>query len=239
MDDLEKIKAKIKKLFALSKSPNANEAAIALEMAQKLMAENDIEYNDVGEFEVTEEEIKGNSGRRPPRYETRLIGKIAVAFGCQCAYGTVNYRPKQFFGADFDYGHTFVGLEHRVKIAAFIAGVLLRKLKKARTEYMKKLNRVRLRGNKIKRADDFCLGWVMTVNSKLREFTNTPDEQAAIDGYISKLKWGGSLKTISRSSVKRSELNDYLNGRNAAADVQIQHGVEGRESGARLLGGTA
>jgi hypothetical protein len=34
MADLDKIKDKIKKLFALSKSPNANEAAAALEMAQ-------------------------------------------------------------------------------------------------------------------------------------------------------------------------------------------------------------
>jgi hypothetical protein len=138
--------------------------------------------------------------------------------------------------AGFDYGHTFVGLEHRVKVACFIAEVLLRKLKKARTEYLKTLNRVRVRGNKIKRADEFCLGWVVTVVSKLHEFTNTEDEQKAIDRYVANLKWGDNLKPISRGTVKGSELNDWFNGRNAAADVQIQHGVEGGESGSLLLG---
>jgi hypothetical protein len=237
MTDLDKIKAKIKKLFALSKSPNAHEAAAALEMAQKLMAEYGIIVSADGGFEIIEEEIKGNSGQTPPKYEVYLTSKIAGAFGCKIAYGKVRYSPRQFFGADFDYGHTFVGLEHRVKIAAFIAEVLLRKLKKARTEYMKSLNRVRLRANKIKRADDFCFGWAVTVVSKLHEFTNTPDEQAAIDNYVAGLNWVNNLKPISRGSVKQSGINDFSNGRRAAADVQIQHGMEGKEAGARLLEG--
>jgi hypothetical protein len=237
MNETDKITAKIKKLFALSKSPNANEAAVALEMAQKLMAEYGIKYNDMGEFEVIEEEVKGNGGEKPPKYEVHLTAKIAEAFGCKCAYGMIFLKPKEFFGCSFNYGHTFVGLEHRVKIATFIADVLLRKLKKARADYMKTLSRVRIRNNKIHRADDFCLGWVVTVVSKLHEFTNTPDEQKAIDKYVANLKWTNGLKTITRKPIKRSELNDFVNGRRAAADVQIQHGVEGREGGVRLLEG--
>jgi len=65
--NLEKIKIKLKKLIALSKSSNANEAALALEMAQKLMMEYGIKRNEVGEFEVIEENIKGNSGEKPPK----------------------------------------------------------------------------------------------------------------------------------------------------------------------------
>jgi hypothetical protein len=237
MTNIDKIKDKIKKLFALSKSPNASEAALALEMAQKLMAEYGIKRNDVGEYEVIEEEVKGNGGTKPPRYEVYLIGKIAEAFGCRNAYGMIKLKPKQFFGYDYDFGYTFVGLEHRVKIALFIAEVLLRKLKKARSEYIKTLNRVRLRANKIKRADNFCFGWAVRVGSKLHEFANTPDEQTAIDNYVAGLKWSQDLKPISRGAVKSSGVNDFANGRRAAADVQIQHGVEGRETGARLLEG--
>jgi hypothetical protein len=238
MTNLDKIKDKIKKLFALSKSPNASEAALALEMAQKLMAEYGVKLNDVGEFEIAEERIEGNSGVHPPRHEIYLAGQIAKAFGCQSAYGVARRIPKSFYGHDYTdpkYGHIFVGLEHRVKIASFIADVLLRKLKKARNEYMRKLSRVRLRANKIKRADDFCLGWVHTVVSKLHEFANTPDEQAAIDSYVANLNWGDDLKIISRKAVIKSGANDFSNGRRAAADVQIQHGVEGEEAGARLL----
>jgi hypothetical protein len=236
--DVDKIKVRIKKLFALSKSSNANEAALALEMAQKLMAEHGVKRNEIGEFEIAKEDIDGNSGVHPPQYEIYLAAEIAKAFGCRIAYGVGRHIPKMFYGHNYDdpkYGHIFVGLEHRVKIASFIADVLLRKLKKARNEYMKSLNRVRLRSNKTKRADDFCFGWAVMVVSKLHEFTNTSDEQTAIDSFVANLNWGDDLKTISRESVRRSGINDYVNGRRAAADVQIRHGVEGKEAGCRLL----
>lgn len=102
---------------------------------------------------------------------------------------------------------------------------------------MKKLNRVRIRLNKIKRADAFCLGWVVTVVSKLHEFANTPDEQAAIDNYVADRNWGDALKAVSRGAVKSSGINDFSNGLRAAKDVQIRHGVEGEEAGTRLLRG--
>ncbi|MDR0710346.1 MAG: DUF2786 domain-containing protein [Spirochaetaceae bacterium] len=238
MTETDKIKDKIKKLFALSKSPNAHEASIALEMAQKLMAEYGIKRNDVGEFEVIKEVVKGNGGEKPPRYEVYLVGEIAEAFGCRNAYGMIKLPAIDQYGFNtYAHGYSFVGLEHRVKIALFITEVLLRKLKKARNEYIKRLNRVRTRGNKIKRADEFCLGWAVTVVSKLHKFTNAPDEQAAIDNYVAGLSWGKNLKSISRTVVKKSGIKDFVNGRRAAADVEIQHGVTGKEAGSRLLGG--
>lgn len=48
---------------------------------------------------------------------------------------------------------------------------------------------------------------------------------------------GDNLKTISRKDLKRSGINDYVNGRRAAEDVQIQHGLEGKDAGVRLLEG--
>jgi len=182
MSELERIKEKIKKLFALSKSPNANEAALALEMAQKLMIEHGIKRNAVGEFEISEEEVKGNGGKKPPMYESYLATNIASSFGCQSGYGSIHRKPDAY-----ERGYTFVGIEHRAKIASFLADVLLRKLKKARKEYMGKLNRVRLPKNKLKRADNFCFGWCATVVSKLHEFTNTDEEQLAIDDYVANL----------------------------------------------------
>ncbi|VEB25742.1 Protein of uncharacterised function (DUF2786) [Actinobacillus lignieresii] len=43
----EKLINKIKKLLALSKSPNPHEAARALEMAQKLMAKNQLSEEEI------------------------------------------------------------------------------------------------------------------------------------------------------------------------------------------------
>jgi hypothetical protein len=108
-------------------------------------------------------------------------------------------------------------------------------VKNARNDYIKKLTRVRSRTNKTKRADGFCLGWVFVTIDKLRKFTNTADEQKAIDDYVANLNWGDNLKTIGRGAVKGSGINDYANGRRAAAGVQIQHGVEGHSRGSLLL----
>jgi len=235
MNELEKIKKRLKKLFALSRSSNANEAALALEMAQKLMMEHGIKRNEVGEFEVIKEDIKANGGERPPKHETYLTSSIATAFGCRCAYGLRKGQINKYGFHDWYYGHIFVGLEHRVQIACFIAEVLLRKMKNARRNYIKKLIRVRSRINKIKRADEFCLGWVYTVVQKLNQFTNTPDEQKAIDDYVANLGWEDKLKTISRGTIKKSSINDFLNGRQAGTGVEIQNGIEGQESGALLL----
>jgi hypothetical protein len=234
MTDTGRIKEKIRKLFALSKSSNPGEASLALEMAQRLTAKYGI--GPVSEFEITEEEVKGNGGKKPPGYEAYLISKIAGGFGCKSAYGKVNFRPKQFFGYDCDYGHVFAGLEHRVKIASFIAEVLLRKLRSARRKYIKNLKRVRLRGNKTKRADEFCLGWVYTVVSKLSEFTNSAGEQEAIDNYVAALNWTKGAKTLKREKVKNTGINDFENGRKEGAGVQIQHGMEGREDRVPLPG---
>jgi len=236
MTDIEKIKAKLKKLFALSRSSNANEAALALEMAQKLLMEHGIKRNDVGEFEVIEKDVKGYGNERPPKYEAHLASEIASSFGCRSAYGwnRKGRDPETGWVLGF-YGHTFVGLEHRVQIACFTVEVLFRKLKKVRNEYLKRLTRTRSRTNKIKRADEFCLGWVYTVVDKLHQFTNTKEEQKAIDNYVANLNWTDNLKTISRGTIKKSAIDDFLNGRRAGTGVEIQNGIEGNSNGSLLL----
>jgi hypothetical protein len=97
---IDKVKDKIKKLFALSKSSNANEAALALEMVQKLMAEYGVKRNEVGEFIITQENIDGNSGKHPPKYEMYLAREIAAVFGCWAAYGVAGRIQKYFYGYD-------------------------------------------------------------------------------------------------------------------------------------------
>jgi hypothetical protein len=174
MNNIEKIKSKIKKLLALSKSPNANEAVAALQMARELMEKYNIGVESVSQCDTSKEELKGNSGERPLKYELILVSCIAKAFGCRNAYGGVKIKNK------WCYGHTFIGVEHRAKIAAFMTEVLLRKLKSARTKYVQSLTRVKSRGNKIRRADEFCMGWVMQVIDKLKDFANSQEEDRAI-----------------------------------------------------------
>jgi hypothetical protein len=231
MNDIDKIKDKIKKLFALSKSPNANEAAAALQMAQELMGKYNIGAESVSRCDIGKEKLKGNGGERPPLYEAALSGFVAKAFGCRIAHGIVKTRDR------YHYGWTIIGIEHRAKIAAFMAEVLLRKLKSARTKYVQSLTRVKNRGNKTRRADEFCIGWVTTIGDKLREFVNSPEEETAVEKAVQDAGWGGEVKCVDRKPPKRNRWNDFFNGKKAGDSIELQHGVEGEETGARLLQG--
>ncbi|MBR4598749.1 MAG: DUF2786 domain-containing protein, partial [Treponema sp.] len=56
MTDLNLIKSKIKKLLALSKSPNENEAALAMEKATALMAQYRLDESEFSGY--TQKSVK-------------------------------------------------------------------------------------------------------------------------------------------------------------------------------------
>jgi hypothetical protein len=226
MTDPEKIKAKIRKLLALSGSPNPNEAAASLEMAQKLMAEYRISGNEINRLDIGEEAARTTRRDNPPKYESYLIFCIANAFGCEYLYrhgaGGCSWR--------------FVGLSHRVRVAAFLGTVLLRRLRKARAEYIKTLYRVRSRYRKTQRADDFCTSWVLAVVQKLSAFTGrSPEEKKETALYIQKNhpELAGA-KPLDRSF---GNINDLLNGRMAGGEVELRHGVGTGTGASALIGG--
>jgi hypothetical protein len=172
--DSERIKSKMKKLLALSSSPNPHEAAAALEAAQKLMAEYNIDAAGVNRLDITEEACKTIYRKNTPPYENKLIVLIGNAFGCRSIY-QVNAGCRW----------TFIGLSHRAQVAAYIAQVLLRKLRAARSEYIKTLRRVRSRHRKTRRADAFCSAWVNAVTEKLFVFAGSgPEEDREIEIFI-------------------------------------------------------
>ena len=223
--DIEKIKAKIKKLIALSRSPNPHEAASALKMAQDLMAEYNIEQSDVGSIEIGEETTSTVYRHNPTRYECILFGEISKAFGCEVIH---HIKGKKCVWR-------FIGLCHRAQIAAYIGQVLLRKLKSARAVYCKSLYRVRSKYRKTKRADDFCLAWVNTVTDKLSEFAGiSREEQNAITLYVEKNH--PDLKKITAINRSLGNAMDYLNGTKAGEGVQLQHGVGVHSPSFLLLG---
>jgi len=214
MNDFDKIKDKIKKLLALSRSPNPNEAASALKMAQELMAEYKIAQSAVNTFDIGEKTVKTVFRDKPPRYECTLINLISRAFGCK----TIFYIKKDACA------WVFLGLKHRAEIASFICHVLLRKLRSARSNYLKGLNRVRSKYRKTQRADAFCKGWVHVVTDKLPAFAGvTAEEKKAIELYRDNHHQNlTDIKAINRSSGRG---NDFLNGYRTGKGVELQHGV--------------
>ena len=97
MDELESVKRRVKKLLALSKSPNENEAALALKKANELMAEHKL---DIGQFsEYTRQTVKDTK---------RLIKwRSILANAMERLYATYHYVIRDtgqlfFVGEDLD-----------------------------------------------------------------------------------------------------------------------------------------
>ncbi|BDE02465.1 DUF2786 domain-containing protein [Pasteurella multocida] len=95
----EKLLKKIKKLLALSKSNNPHEAAKALEMAQKLMAEHNVNSIDV---EISESDSKQKFSRKTGQYVHALASLIKRVFGVEAYFSNrTNNIPEQKLHAVF------------------------------------------------------------------------------------------------------------------------------------------
>lgn len=116
---LDKVIERIKKLMALSRSPNEHEAARAAERAQALLAEYNLSQADVVEdtgdhFEI-DKELETNS--YPWR---RSLGTVlARLFFCEYYYDTFK-RGKTAYDK-----HCFVGLRHNVVVLKLMFGYLI------------------------------------------------------------------------------------------------------------------
>jgi len=225
MDDFNKIKSRIKKLLALSRSPNPSEAASALKMAQALMEKYRIARADINTFDIGEEIASTAFRHDPPRYEAVLISQISSAFDCKNLYhikaGTCVWH--------------FIGLRHRAEVAAYIGQVLLRKLKSARADYTKSLCRVRSKYRKTQRADDFCKGWVAVVTDKLPAFAGmSVEEKKALELYMNNNHQ--NLKGFNAINRSFGHDADFFNGARAGKGVRLQRGVGGSFSNSLLPG---
>ena len=96
MEELESVKRRVKKLLALSKSPNENEAAVALKKANELMA--DYKLSSVQFSEYTETRVKGT--KRFIRW------RVVLANAVENLYATYHYSDRAgnivFIGEELD-----------------------------------------------------------------------------------------------------------------------------------------
>jgi hypothetical protein len=110
MDNKEKVIDRIRKLLALSTSPNENEAASAAQKAQSLLAEYNLELGDV--VEKKKEQFKvGTPVAVPSSFKYPWVWRLgqAVAKLYFCDHYVVRYQKED--------RHTFVGADHNIMVA--------------------------------------------------------------------------------------------------------------------------
>lgn len=211
---------KIQKCLELSKSGNANEAANALAMAQKLMSkygfsDDDLEFAEFGES-ISNLTIQ----QKPVLYVNALVTNIAQVFG---VIPMVTIKGSKAFAE-------FVGLKHKADLASYSFDVIYKQLKIARTDYVKTLHHRLLKNNKTIRADSFCEAWVLAVIRNLVKSEISDDEKEKIQAYRKKDKSYSDHGTAKTTRRKGGTVNDYAAGQKAGSKIRVNTPMSGTET---------
>jgi uncharacterized protein DUF2786 len=218
-----KILNKIKKLLALAKSSNANEAAAALSRAQKLMQEHAITLTDVKLTDCsTSESLLDAKGVN--KYEVNLIHLIGYAFGVEpiVSYVRVNYKVRAKV--------CFLGITPQPELAQYCFDVLYRQLKQDRAQHIRQQSNRCKPSTKTKRGDAFAEAWVMATYQKVQKFALTEEQAVLIDSYKNN-KFNDLETEKGRDRTKgKARDSDYHAGLNAGKDVRLDRPVNGKET---------
>ena len=200
----DKVIDKIKKCLALSKSANEHEAAAALRQAQKLMQAYAVSDIDIAMADVTESLVNVKTGRT--RWRVYLVNIINPCFGVDAMLT----------------GNTlvFIGVNGANDLAAYAYEVVSRAILNARRQYIKNnLNKVRIRHNKIARADRFCEGFVIGVRNVIKDFSQPKHD--VIDQYIT-IKYKIQKTTVrGRKTNGMAATNDFAAGKSQGRDQKL------------------
>lgn len=205
-ENLERIKAKIKKCLAIAEdsASASNEAATAIKQAQALMKKHNISSNDIELMEISEKMADSKPPKKPPRYLWALMNLVARVFGVEYCYS--EYRQKVMF-----YGH-----ENRAEIAAYVFDVAYSQIKRSRKEYLGNLT---IRINREKFADSFCIAWVNGVSSKIESFALSDKERE----QLLKAKQSHGVITAKTKGKVTVFGSAYQDGIKVADDFQLFH----------------
>ena len=117
MSDMnETVLAKVKKLFALSNSPNENEAALALEKAHALLKEYNLSMSDISpdsKYGIMEEEFL--TGVNESKWKTLIIMGVTEANYCTVI------KNNRYSG----FTYMIVGKPHNIAVAKEMATYLI------------------------------------------------------------------------------------------------------------------
>lgn len=231
MNDRDTIINRIKKCFALGKSPNEHEAAAALAKARALMDEYGISTADILASKASECISRSGAKYRPPSWEGLLSQNICEMFGCQTIYLVSAWSWSRS-------SWSFVGCGPNPQIAKYAFDVLLRQVRKARTQYIKtRLRRCKSASRKTRRADMFCFGWVTAASSKALPMVVSEEDSRAIQAFLAdRHPQTGNLSMINRCKRHSAHgLQDFISGRVRGNEAILEHGVEGHPMERRAL----
>lgn len=240
---------RIKKLLARATSSEPHEAALALEMAQKMMAEHNLTAAEVEVGVIVEEKLRSvASATKAKVWELRLFQGIANALGLDLLFipgemwetveevfgERIIQRSKRVTDSRMYASYAFVGAEVEAKLGQYAASVLQRQLQRARAKFTATLtNPVLYRADKTREIDAYCNAWVSKALSKVSKLDPHPGKRAAIQKHMA--KYTGKTKTQMRHGGSSAAAEA---GARDGEEAELNRPVEGHEErNARALAG--
>jgi hypothetical protein len=229
---------KIKKLLALSKSANQYEAAAALRQAMAFMEKHQIDADDPDLLGITEASILGSGSQKPTVFEVVLANSIARLMDCKAILQSqIKVNSQMNFKREMTW--TFIGFDPAPEIASYAFDVLFRQLKKARSTFMaENLKRVKIKTNKVKRADLFCEGWVIEATKQVSNLNPNKEKLDQVTAYIKQKHEVRNSEPTDRNKNTNTSTDRYQNdlhaGRVAGKNAKLNHAMNGGASVEKL-----
>lgn len=217
MEDNKKLE-KIQKCLRMSKSANANEASIALRMAQKMMQEMGIDENGLEKMGYGSDTADYNvlATKTAPIQLIRLVNLVKLAFGVEAYIETkrcancVGYRIRYF------------GLKSRLPTACYAQQVLFRAMEGAWSLHLS-LN-PQLKGKRGYRSS-FQTGWLAEVKEKVVAIGFTEQEEQILQDLVAQ-QYPNGTNIIKKKNMIFSDVNQA--GKDAAKNFQIHRPMDGK-----------
>lgn len=229
---------RIRKCMSLAKSANEAESAAALRQAQALMREHDLDSRGVALASVREHDVKA-CFKPILHWEALLAGLVADAFACEVISTTKHSLlwSRRFERPSERYWR-LVGVDMAPEIAGYAFEVLGRQCTKARRAYIARQSKNCKASTKAARGDAFAGGWVRGVEKLVERFAGSPKNAELLDAYMRKTYPELGQARVQRRDKGRAAIDHAVQGREAAKDAQLHHGMGGPLE-RRLIGGPA
>ncbi|KXV51167.1 hypothetical protein AD945_00635 [Gluconobacter albidus] len=214
--DKEKIVERIRKLLALAQSQNASEAASALAKVQELMARYEVDgvTMEMASFAEVHAEFRISRAERPATYALQLAVACRRAFGVSCIWD--GQGRLSFYG---DLG--------RSELAAYAFTVLGRQCVGARKIYFGALRKRIKKMTRIKRADAFAQGWVLTATRTLGRLKIGERETELLQLFKEqKFTDATSIDPRTPRAVNGQD-NAYFSGVREGRNARLEHAMSG------------
>ena len=236
MENKDKYLQRIKKLLAMARNnSSAEEAALAMRRAQRLMETHKLSATDVDFMDINEASTQKapSHAEKMPEYMALLAIMIARVFGVKfyTSHGCDHWnkpakRTIHYYGPD-----------ERPQIAAYSFEVLGKQLAKARREYIATMRKNIKPATKVTRADAFCSAWVNGAYAVVSDFIVTDAETTLMEAYRER-KFSQGMKTLEPRKPGKARGTDdaEIQGYSAGRNAQLHHAVSGSATQTTLIG---